>query len=193
MGSTRQRGSLCHVEIGCVELISTGTSLYASSLLGVSADGTDAYFFTREKLATEDENGNTVKIYDARAFGGFPFVPPAVPCKASDECHGPASRIRRRRDPSISPAPRGNEEQEGCDASRLADRRNGFKRAEGLRKRAQAPRPASRAGGGARRPDGVQWRAKRLKARSTLARSPEEIQQRGGSSDGDAQRTATVD
>ena len=48
------------------ELISTGTSPFGSSLLGVSADGTDAYFFTRDKLVTQDENGTRVKIYDAR-------------------------------------------------------------------------------------------------------------------------------
>ena len=35
---------------GCIELISTGTSPFDSSLLGVSADGTDAYFFTRDTL-----------------------------------------------------------------------------------------------------------------------------------------------
>lgn len=73
------------------ELISTGTAALGASLLGVSADGTDAYFFTREELVAEDANGRRVKIYDARADGGFPFVPPPVPCKASDECHGPGS------------------------------------------------------------------------------------------------------
>ena len=78
-------------EEGQTELISTGAGPFATSLLGISADGADAYFFTREKLATEDKNGNSVKIYDARAFGGFPFVPANVPCKASDECHGPGS------------------------------------------------------------------------------------------------------
>lgn len=73
------------------QLISTGTAALGASLLGVSADGTDAYFFTREKLVSGDNNGSHVKVYDARSFGGFPFVPPPVPCKASDECHGPGS------------------------------------------------------------------------------------------------------
>jgi hypothetical protein len=81
----------CEESAGCVELISTGFSPFASSLLSVNASGTDAYFFTRHKLVTQDENGNSVKIYDARSLGGFPFVPPAVPCKASDECHGPST------------------------------------------------------------------------------------------------------
>jgi hypothetical protein len=33
-----------------------------------------------------------VKLYDARAGGGFLFVPPVPLCKASDECHGPGSQ-----------------------------------------------------------------------------------------------------
>ena len=76
---------------GCLDLISTGASAFDSSLLGVSANGTDAYFFTRDKLVPQDENGNTVKIYDARELGGFEYTPPHIPCKASDECHGPSS------------------------------------------------------------------------------------------------------
>jgi hypothetical protein len=78
-------------ENGEVQLISTGTSPFDSSLLGISSDGTDAFFFTRDSLVPQDENGSLVKIYDARAEGGFPYVPPAVPCKASDECHGRGS------------------------------------------------------------------------------------------------------
>lgn len=74
-----------------VELISTGTEALPSSLLGVSADGIDTYFFTRGTLVPEDENGSRVKIYDARSFGGFAYAPPRIPCKASDECHGPSS------------------------------------------------------------------------------------------------------
>jgi hypothetical protein len=32
-----------------------------------------------------------MKIYDAREGGGIPFFPLPAECKASDECHGPAS------------------------------------------------------------------------------------------------------
>jgi hypothetical protein len=78
-------------ENGTLELISTGVSNFDSSLLGVSASGKDAFFFTRDTLVPQDENGPLVKIYDAREEGGFPYLPPAVPCKASDECHGPSS------------------------------------------------------------------------------------------------------
>lgn len=75
-------------ESGTVELISSGTNENDSSVLSVSADGTDALFFTREKLAPQDENGPVVKIYDAREGGGFFTSPSQQPCKASDECHG---------------------------------------------------------------------------------------------------------
>jgi hypothetical protein len=80
---------------GTIELISTGTSPLDSGLLGTSADGTDAYFFTRDTLVSGDYNGNRVKIYDARANGGFPQVPSAIQCQASDECHGPSSQAPR--------------------------------------------------------------------------------------------------
>ncbi len=77
----------------CLALISAGTSTFDSGLLGVSADGTDAYFFTRDSLVPQDKNGPTMKIYDAREGGGFPYLPPREDCKASDECHGAASPL----------------------------------------------------------------------------------------------------
>ncbi len=76
---------------GCLALISAGTGSFDSGLLGVSANGVDAYFFTRDSLAPQDKNGPTMKIYDAREGGGFPYLFPEVTCKASDECHGAAS------------------------------------------------------------------------------------------------------
>ena len=57
-------------------------------LLGVSADGTDVYFATYDVLVGQDRNGDSIKIYDARAGGGFPFVAPKPGCAAADECHG---------------------------------------------------------------------------------------------------------
>jgi hypothetical protein len=75
-------------EEGEQELISTGTSENDSSLLSVSPDGRNAFFFTRQKLAPQDENGNTVRLYTAREEGGFEFGPPSFQCAASDECHG---------------------------------------------------------------------------------------------------------
>jgi hypothetical protein len=76
----------------CISLISAGTSPFDSGLLSASAAGTDVYFFTRDSLAPQDHNGPTMKIYDARTQGGFPFEPPPIQCKASDECHGPGTQ-----------------------------------------------------------------------------------------------------
>ncbi len=73
------------------QLISTGIGLHHSSLFSASADGTDAFFFTRESLVKEDENGSSVKLYDARVGGGVVYMPTPLPCAASDECHGPSS------------------------------------------------------------------------------------------------------
>ena len=77
----------------CLGLISTGSSPFNSSLLGVSANGTDAYFFTRDTLAPQDENGELVKIYDAREDGGF-FVTPEPPSLQG------LGRVPRRRQPA---------------------------------------------------------------------------------------------
>jgi hypothetical protein len=79
-------------ENGNVSLISSGVSPFNSTILTASANGTDAYFFTRDSLVRQDQNGSLVKVYDARANGGFPYVPPAPLCKASDECHGASTQ-----------------------------------------------------------------------------------------------------
>ncbi|HWP32141.1 MAG TPA: hypothetical protein VNL97_00190, partial [Solirubrobacterales bacterium] len=79
-------------EDGVQQLISAGTSAYPSGMLGVSADGTDAFFFTRDTLVGEDENGPTMKVYDAREDGGRFVLPPSPPCAAADECHGPGTQ-----------------------------------------------------------------------------------------------------
>ncbi len=76
---------------GDADLISTGVSLEDSGLVTVSADGTDAFFYTHELLAAQDKNGSAMKIYDARVDGGYPFDAPPPPCQASDECHGPGT------------------------------------------------------------------------------------------------------
>jgi hypothetical protein len=80
-------------ETGTIDLVSTGLSPFDSEIFSVSADGTDALFFTRETLVGTDRNGDLMKIYDARHLGGFLLNPPPVPCQASDECHGPSSVV----------------------------------------------------------------------------------------------------
>jgi hypothetical protein len=76
----------------CLALISAGSGQNASSLLGASSDGTDAFIYTHDSLAVQDRNGPLVKVYDARVNGGFFDVPAPPPCAASDECHGASSQ-----------------------------------------------------------------------------------------------------
>ena len=65
--------------------------LFAAGLVGVSADGTNVYFSTYDSLVGQDQNGSTLKFYDARTDGGFPFVAPPAPCPSADECVGAGS------------------------------------------------------------------------------------------------------
>jgi hypothetical protein len=82
----------CEDPAGCQQLISSGTSIFDSGMLGVTAEGTDAFFFTREKLVENDFNGEAMKIYDARENGGFFKLPEEPPCAAADECRGAATQ-----------------------------------------------------------------------------------------------------
>jgi hypothetical protein len=77
---------------GQTALISTGLDTSDSALLTASSDGSDVFFFTRQTLAPQDENGGAMKIYDAREGGGFLYNPPPRECVASDECHGPGTQ-----------------------------------------------------------------------------------------------------
>jgi hypothetical protein len=78
---------------GSIGLISTGVGKHDSGMLGVGADGVNAFFFTREKLSTQDENSGTYRIYVAREDGGFLNDPPPPPCAAADECRGAGTPI----------------------------------------------------------------------------------------------------
>ena len=72
-------------------VINEGNPILASAqagLVGVSANGVDAYFSTFDVLTPYDHNGGKLKVYNARTNGGFPFAEPAPGCVAADECHG---------------------------------------------------------------------------------------------------------
>ena len=72
-------------------LLHTNPELFTSGLVGVSAEGTNAYFTTYDSLVGQDRNGSQLKFYDARTDGGFPYLAPPAPCEAADECHGESS------------------------------------------------------------------------------------------------------
>jgi hypothetical protein len=85
---TNKKKDVYEWENGKQQLISSGISDFDSGLLSASADGVNVYFYTRATLVPQDQNGNLIKIYDARSNGGFlTFGPPPL-CAASDECHG---------------------------------------------------------------------------------------------------------
>ena len=88
---TNEKRDVYEWKDGKLGLISTGIGQYDSGLVTVGADGTDAFFFTRDTLTAQDESGKVVKIYTAREGGGYLFDPPRLPCAASDECHGAGS------------------------------------------------------------------------------------------------------
>ncbi|HEX3241524.1 MAG TPA: hypothetical protein VHQ97_00450 [Solirubrobacterales bacterium] len=89
---TNEAADVYEWENGNVQLVSSGIAPDGSILASASADGRDAFFFTRETLAPQDKNGSPVRIYDAREEGGFLYIAPPFPCKASDECHGPGTQ-----------------------------------------------------------------------------------------------------
>jgi hypothetical protein len=74
---------------GRVGLISGGTGPDASHFFGASADGTNVFFTTYDRLVQADGDSNR-DIYDARIGGGFPNPGTAPGCQA-EGCHGAPS------------------------------------------------------------------------------------------------------
>ncbi|HEY7257262.1 MAG TPA: hypothetical protein VH476_11345, partial [Solirubrobacterales bacterium] len=89
---TNERDDVYEFANGNTQIISLGTGPADSGLLTTSSSGKDVYFFTRDTLAPQDQNGSLMKIYDAREGGGFLVSRSLQPCAASDECHGPGTQ-----------------------------------------------------------------------------------------------------
>jgi hypothetical protein len=87
----------CAQANGCLALLSTGQGEGPSYLFGMSADGRDVFFQTREKLVGADAVGNP-SLYDARVGGGIPDPPAPSPCRG-DACQGSGAP------PPVLPAP----------------------------------------------------------------------------------------
>jgi hypothetical protein len=77
---------------GCLSLITSGQSLRDAELIDASADGTDVFIKSAERLHGADTDTLT-DIYDARAGGGFPPpTPPQPPCDLGiGACEGAGS------------------------------------------------------------------------------------------------------
>jgi hypothetical protein len=80
------------LETGELRLISSGTGESASYFEDASANGSDVFFFTAQKLTGWDTD-TLIDLYDARVNGGFSEPsPPPVPCDG-DACHGVPSAV----------------------------------------------------------------------------------------------------
>jgi hypothetical protein len=77
---------------GRVSLLSYGHSDGTRDFLyGMTPDGHDVFFQTRDALLPEDRSGGAGAIYDARIGGGFPTAQEEAPCVAEDNCQGSPS------------------------------------------------------------------------------------------------------
>ena len=65
---------------GRLHLVTTGRGTTDSIFAGASVDGSTVFFQTQETLAPQDKEPGVPKLYAARVGGGFPYVPPPVPC-----------------------------------------------------------------------------------------------------------------
>jgi hypothetical protein len=73
---------------GCLNLISSGEGSSEATFLDASADGSEAFFTTGEKLVSQDPGA--IDVYVARVGGGFP-PPPAPPEACDDEACQPGA------------------------------------------------------------------------------------------------------
>lgn len=71
------------VASGAKHLITTGRSDTDSYLYGITPDGANAFFVTADSLDPRDDNGASVKIYDARVGGGFAAESVGTPCRGA--------------------------------------------------------------------------------------------------------------
>jgi hypothetical protein len=67
----------------CLAILSNGALPQGASFVDASSDGADAFFLTASSLVKSDPGSQDV--YDARVNGGFPVVPPTIPCEG-DAC-----------------------------------------------------------------------------------------------------------
>lgn len=76
---------------GRLSLISSGESETEAVFLDASADGSDVFFMTADRLLGSDED-TAFDVYDARMGGGFPEPgEPAPPCEDEAGCRPPAA------------------------------------------------------------------------------------------------------
>lgn len=104
----REPASGCNRAGGCLALISSGQGESPSFLYGMSANGHDVFFRTRERLVGADIAGSP-SIYDAREGGGIPEPLLAEPCQG-DACQGNGTSPPALPAPATTGAGSGNAE-----------------------------------------------------------------------------------
>lgn len=72
---------------GALTLISTGKDPGGAVFAGASADGTDVFLITAERLVPQDTDSGVADMYSARIGGGF--APPQDPPSCGTDCQGP--------------------------------------------------------------------------------------------------------
>jgi hypothetical protein len=132
---------------GCLYLISTGLSSEESYFGDASADGEDAFFFTRQQLVGQDRDEN-IDVYDARVDGGLaaqnPPLPPP-PC-AGEACLGAPSSAVFGTPSSALVSGSGNLASPVPAATSTSEKKTAFQvKAERLAKALKACRPKPRA------------------------------------------------
>lgn len=74
-------------ETGTLSLLSSGTGEGGSWFVGSSANGSDAFFVSRQSYLAEDDD-SLIDLYDVRVNGGFPQPKPQTGGCVGDECQG---------------------------------------------------------------------------------------------------------
>jgi hypothetical protein len=110
-------------ENGTISLLSGGESGFRSFFFDASPSGDDVLFSTSQKLVASDRDEN-VDLYDARVGGGFPEIPPPVPCQG-DQCQGsaPPAPFKQRSSTTLSGSGNAKPKKQRCGKDKI--RRHG--------------------------------------------------------------------
>ena len=86
-GSGSCEASLAYADGGCLYLLSTGVGKEPALIGATSESGDDVFFFTRDRLVGQDQDG-ALDVYDARAGGGLASQneAPKDPCGSEGSC-----------------------------------------------------------------------------------------------------------
>jgi len=93
---------------GRLSLISTGSSEYDAEVAGITLDGDDVFFSTRDSLVGQDIDNGSSDVYDARVNGGFPAPVGVDLCESESACQGAAAAPPGFTAPATTTPGRGN-------------------------------------------------------------------------------------